>query len=158
MRGASANVANVGRWTRERCETGSHRAYGQAVWSWHPDAGVKFARRKSCERWWLTSPVHQGEHGATVKPLRRECRHDSGGPCKSACFFSLLHAKLAGASSIRHSLRPLFFEGARNFLQNSGAWRHEIAEVCLLPSHPRAKRAAGRGRGWRVLQRTQLEV
>jgi hypothetical protein len=44
MRGALANVANVGqvRWTRERCETGSNRADGQAVWSWHPDAGVKF--------------------------------------------------------------------------------------------------------------------
>jgi hypothetical protein len=25
-------------------------------------------------RWWLTSPVHQEERGAAVKPLRRECR------------------------------------------------------------------------------------
>jgi hypothetical protein len=39
----------------------------------------------------------------------------------------------AGAPSIRHSLRPLSFEGVRElkeFLQTSGAWRGEIAEVC----------------------------
>ena len=33
----------------------------------------------------------------------------------------------AGASGARHSLRPLFSEGA-NFLQNSGASRRENAE------------------------------
>src|ERR1700755_2848599 len=31
-------------------------------------------------RWWLTSPAHQEEHGAAVKPLRRECRSDFGVP------------------------------------------------------------------------------
>jgi hypothetical protein len=40
-----------------------------------------------------------------------------------------LHARLRVPSSIRHSLRHLF-EGARNFWQNSGAWRCEIAEPC----------------------------
>jgi hypothetical protein len=43
-------------------------ADGQAVWSCPPDAGVK-----PCEmiarRWWLTSPVHQGERGAAVKTI-----------------------------------------------------------------------------------------
>jgi len=40
-------------------------AYGQAVWSWHPDAGVKFVKM-ICERRWQTSPAHRGEHGAAV--------------------------------------------------------------------------------------------
>ena len=31
-----------------------HGAYGQAVWFWLPDAGVKFAGITG-ERWWLTS-------------------------------------------------------------------------------------------------------
>src|SRR6201997_3866908 len=48
-------------------------AYGQAVWFWLPDAGVN-PRVKSPGGWWLKSPAHQEEHGAAVKPLRRECR------------------------------------------------------------------------------------
>jgi len=40
-------------------------AYGQAVWSWHPDAGVKFAEMIG-ERRWQTSPAHRGDHGAAV--------------------------------------------------------------------------------------------
>jgi hypothetical protein len=134
MRGALANVANVGqvRWTRGRCETGSNRADGQAVWSWHPDAGVKFAGSNFLRRWWLTSPVHQGEHGATVKPLRRECRHDFGEPCECACVFPFIAREAAGAPSIRHSLRPLLFGCARNSGKTSGAWRGEIAGVCLV--------------------------
>jgi hypothetical protein len=38
---------------------------------------------------------------------------DFGGPCECACVFSFIAREAAGASSIRHSLRPLFFEGAR---------------------------------------------
>jgi hypothetical protein len=58
------------------------------VWSWHPDAGVKFAGSSFRRRWWLKSPVHQGDHGVTVKPLRRECRFVSGEPVVNtlACF------------------------------------------------------------------------
>ena len=55
-------------------------AYGQAVWFWLPDAGVKFAEMIG-GRWWLTSPAHQEEHGAAVKPLRRECRMISAYLC-----------------------------------------------------------------------------
>ena len=43
----------------------------------------------------------------------------------------------------------LFIEGVKElkeFLQTSGAWRREIAEVCLLPSHPRARARRGGGR------------
>src|ERR1700722_3752297 len=84
-------------------------------------------------RWWLTSPVHQGDHGGAVKTIAQGMPFVSGGPCECACVFSFIAREAAGASSIRHSLRPLFSEGARNFLQNSGAWRRENEEVCLPP-------------------------
>jgi hypothetical protein len=81
-------------------------AYGQAVWSCPPDAGDKpfeiIDRRRR-----LTSPVLRGEHGAAVKPLRRECRAISA--CLSIlCAFRFLAHKPAGAACARHSLRPLF--------------------------------------------------
>jgi hypothetical protein len=48
--------------------------------------------------------------------------------------FFFIAREAAGASSIRHSLRPLsLFEGARNSWHNSGARRREIAESCLAP-------------------------
>jgi len=46
----------------------------------------------------------------------------------------LFACEAAGASSIRHSLRPRFVEGAKRcekFQQSSGAWRGEIAELRL---------------------------
>jgi hypothetical protein len=54
-------------------------AYGQAVWSCPLDAGVN-PRVKSPGGRWLKSPTHRGEHGAAVRPLRRECRSDFGVP------------------------------------------------------------------------------
>src|SRR5580698_10379319 len=64
-------------------------------------------------RWWLTSPVHQGDHGGAVKTIAQGMPFVSGGPCECACVFSFIAREAAGASSIRHSLRPLFFRGAR---------------------------------------------
>jgi len=43
-------------------------AYGQAVWSWRPDAGVKFVDGFHGRRW-LKSPAHRGERGAAVKTI-----------------------------------------------------------------------------------------
>ena len=37
-------------------ETGVAKADGKIVWSWHPDAGVKFAAHER-ERRWQESPV-----------------------------------------------------------------------------------------------------
>src|SRR5580704_16269760 len=88
-------------------------ADGRAVGAWHPDAGVQFAGRNSRKRWWLTSPVHQGDHGGAVKTIAQGMPCDFGGPCECACVFSFIAREAAGASSIRHSLRPRFFEGAR---------------------------------------------
>jgi hypothetical protein len=90
-------------------------ADGQAVWSWHPDAGVKFAGSNFRRRWWLKSPVHQGDHGVTVTPSRRECRFVSGEPVVTtlACFVLLSHARLRvhRASGIPCALTT---EGGRN--------------------------------------------
>ena len=80
--------------------------------------------------------------------MRRECRLFPVDLVTARAFFLLLHAKLAGASSIRHSLRPLSSEGVKElkeFLQTSGAWRREIAEARLLFSPPPRARSAWRG-------------
>src|ERR1700722_18428283 len=58
------------------------------------------------KRWWLTSPVHQGDHGGAVKTIAQGMPCDFGGPCECACVFSFIAREAAGASSIRHSLRP----------------------------------------------------
>src|SRR5580698_5394436 len=70
-------------------------ADGRAVGAWHPDAGVQFAGRNSRRRWWLTSPVHQGDHGGAVKTIAQEMPGDSGEPVVTTlvCFF-ILHARL----------------------------------------------------------------
>ena len=92
-------------------------ADGKAVWSWHPDAGVKFCGSNLARRWWLTSPVHQGDHGVTVKTIAQGMPGDLGEPVVTTLVCSTLPTayEAAGASSIRHSLRPLFAKGAKNF-------------------------------------------
>jgi hypothetical protein len=62
-----------------------------------------------------------------------------------------------GASSIRHSLRPRFFEGARIFLQTSGAWRRENAKARLPQSSSPAKAGAAVRRGFSVQSLASLE-
>src|ERR1700724_4087887 len=79
------------RWTRSCRKTCGAAAYGQAVWFWLPDAGVKFAECLR-RRWWVKSPAHQEEHGAAVKPLRRECRSDFGVPVLACVRLFVLHA------------------------------------------------------------------
>ena len=85
-------------------------AYGQAVWSWRPDAGVKLVDGSHGRRW-LTRPAHRGEHGAAVKTIAQGVPVVRL-PCV-ACVRKVQfvqHARLAGAASIRHSLRPLRFK------------------------------------------------
>jgi hypothetical protein len=48
-------------------------ADGETVWSWPPDAEVKFCETLA-ERRWLSKPGHRGERGIDRKPSRRECR------------------------------------------------------------------------------------
>ena len=54
-------------------------AYGQAVWSWRPDAGVKFVDDFHGDGGY--KPVHRGEHGAAVKTIAQgmpDCRLPCG--------------------------------------------------------------------------------
>jgi hypothetical protein len=61
------------RWMCRPRMTSVAGACGKTAWSCPPDAGVKFAKM-ICGRRWLQSPVHRGERGISLKPLRRECR------------------------------------------------------------------------------------
>jgi hypothetical protein len=85
-------------------------AYGEVVWSWRPDAGVKFVRSKSFSGMTVArKPGHRGEHEISRKPPRREGRIASAEPVCS-CAFSYVHFahETAGAARTRLSLRPLF--------------------------------------------------
>src|ERR1700678_1155769 len=70
-------------------------------------------------RWWLTSPVHQGDHGGAVKTIAQGMPFVSGGPCECACVFLLLHAwlRVHRASGIPCALTLL---KAREILANLG--------------------------------------
>ena len=63
------------------------------------------------KRRWLQSPVHRGERGISRKTMAQGVPDCLGVPVVSnSCAFYLAH-EAAGAHSIRHSLRPLDFEG-----------------------------------------------
>src|SRR5277367_5424331 len=70
----------------------------------------------------------------------------------------IIACEAAGALGIRHSLRPRLWVREK-FLAYLGrvASRDRGGASVLLPSHPRAKRVAGRGRGWGVLERTRWQ-
>ena len=88
----------MARWCRKTC---GRVAYGQAVWSCPLDAGVKFAEIIG-ERRWLKSPTHEGERGAAVKPLRRECRSDFGVPVLACVRLFYFARKALGAACTRY--------------------------------------------------------
>jgi hypothetical protein len=118
------------RWTRQRRATNGAFADGQAVWSWHPDADVKFATTLSSRgRWWPTSPAHQGEHGAAVKTIAQGRPGRSARTCGS-CPVHSSRTGAMGAACTRSSLRPPRIEGgpART---NSGQSCRENVEMCL---------------------------
>jgi hypothetical protein len=54
-------------------KTNEAKADGEVVWSWRPDAGVKFAG-DDLQATVAKEPGHRGEHEAkqTLKPLRKE--------------------------------------------------------------------------------------
>ena len=62
------------------------------------------------KRRWLESPAHRGEHGAAVNTIARGMSVVPAEPVvTAACVFCCRRAM--GAASIRHSPRPLDFEG-----------------------------------------------
>ena len=53
---ATSSTRGGMRWTRKVLLTRAFDADGEGVWSWHPDAGVKFAKGNFCGRRWPKSP------------------------------------------------------------------------------------------------------
>jgi len=92
-------------------------------------------------RWWLTSPAHQEEHGAAVKPLRRECRSDFGVPVLACVRVFVLHARqwVRRAPGIPCAL---CLERA-NELQDSDAKSRRGNAVCCLKFKIRRRRESG---------------
>src|SRR5215813_10989363 len=91
-------------------------AYGQAVWSCPPDAGVKL-RKRSAQRRRLTSPVLRGERGVSRKAIAQ------GVPVVSALPVYLVRVLLFLRASLRVRPAPgtpcaLFSLGGRDSCKN----------------------------------------
>ena len=111
------HVKDVGsgmRWTRgclkracapTKASARTAKPCGPVPRRWGQACETIFARRR-----WLKSPVHRGERGAAVKTIARGMPAVPAEPVvTAACFFCCRRAM--GAACIRHSLRPLHFEG-----------------------------------------------
>jgi hypothetical protein len=103
------------------------------VWSWRPDAGVKWcgAIRAATV---ANKPVHRGELGVSRKPSCRESRNVCGEPVVTTlvCFHSIAHGA-AGASCARLSLRPPT-EGGSMLMAKLG---RKVSRECGVTSHRR---------------------
>ena len=90
------------------CRTKTLTAYGEVVWSWRRDPGVKLAG-VSRRRRWQNRPLTGESTKETVKPLRGESRDVLAVPVvQPVCIFcSTLAHGTAGAVGARLSLRPL---------------------------------------------------
>jgi hypothetical protein len=88
--------------------------------------------RQLRRRGWQTSPVTRESTKETVKTIARGMPGDSGVTVVTTLVCSLYFAcEAAGASSARHSLRPLISDG-RRFGTKLARRRGEIAKLCLL--------------------------
>ena len=87
-------------------------------------------------RRWLKSPTHRGEHGAAVKPLRRECRSVSALPVYLVCVFSFC-TQACGCGQRPAFPAPSHFRRAEN-TQHSDANR--AAGIRFVFSRCRAPR------------------
>ena len=113
-------------------------AYGQAVWSCPPDAGVKRMEMIHSRRR-LTSPVLRGDHGAAVKPLRRECRTCFGLTCLSCVHSPFSHTSLRVRPAPGAPCALVFSEGqrrckARTRNRAAGMRLHVLSAVMLRES------------------------
>ena len=79
------------RWTRRVRWTSAPEADGQVVWSWLPDAGVKFPGSESFSGMTVArKPGHRGGLEAAVKTIARGMSGDSGVTCTLVCALPLL--------------------------------------------------------------------
>src|SRR5438477_734873 len=90
------------------------RAYGEVVWSWRRDAGVKLVELSASDGG--KKPAHRGEHEVSRKAIAQGMSDCLRCPvCSCAPFLRTLAHEIAGAARTRHSLRPRFSREAKNF-------------------------------------------
>ena len=88
---------------------------GEVVWSWRPDAGVKFVRSKLLKSDGGNKAGHRGEREVSRKPLRGEGRDVSASPVViPLCILvqNVPHRGLRVPAGTRSSLRPLLIKRA----------------------------------------------
>src|SRR5947208_17013444 len=84
-------------------------AYGEVVWSWRRDAGVKFLRSTLLRGDGDNKPLHRGERDISRKAIAQGMSELPPLPCMLVCAkCAILGTRDAGAACTRHSLRPLF--------------------------------------------------
>src|SRR5581483_8405541 len=76
------------RWTCRSRKTCGIDAYGQVVWSWFPDAGIK-RMEMIHSRWGLESPVPQGEREVSRKAIAQGVPDRFGLPDDLVCASTL---------------------------------------------------------------------
>src|SRR5712672_3557352 len=86
---------------------------------------------------------HREEREVSRKTIARGMPGETGVTVVTTlvCLFFITH-EAAGASSARHSLRPLISGGGK-FRQTSRAWRGEIAKPCLANDAVQPRPACG---------------
>jgi hypothetical protein len=109
------------RWTLWRRKTSGADADGEVVWSWRPDAGVKFAG-SDLQATVAKEPGHRGEHEISVKTIAQGMPVDLGVPVvTNSCALFHFAREAMGVLGTRLSLRPLILAG--RYLQKPRASR-----------------------------------
>ena len=121
---------------RRRCV---ELAYGEIVWSWSPDAGIKRVDSFHARRW-LTSRTPGRARRQIIAQGRPEC---FGVPVFTRVRFALsaVHTRLRVRPCIRPSLRPLYFRGTTT-RHHSGKSCRENVGACHPPLSCPAKGAS----------------
>ena len=141
-RGGSRSSRTCGgmRWTQWPRLTSVAEADGEVVWSWRPDAGVKYLQGSLHGATEAKEPGHRGEHEISRKATAQGKPDASAEPVCS-CAFSSVHIahETAGAARTRPSLRPLFL-GRANDRQTSAQNPPRERELISLQSSSLAQR------------------
>jgi hypothetical protein len=104
-------------------------ADGEVVWFWRPDAGAKFVARSTNDGGKKARSPGRARR-KPLKPLRRECWNDFGGPVATTlvCFFHFARGAM-GAAGTRHSLRPPVLARVEILVQLGRKSRRERVEL-----------------------------
>src|SRR5205823_5716580 len=134
-RRAFAVVTNVGdAMDAAVSQTNVSAAYGQVVWSWRRDRGVKFAGiipRATV----ATNAAHRGEHEVRRKAIAWGMSECSPLNLYASVPFLCARAhETAGAARTPAPPRPLFLREGRRICRPRAKMRREIARLCPLSS------------------------